>query len=217
MKTYKDLIIQTNKIQTLKDILQTIISELPSQWKFREDLVEDYAKNVSKNKDEIGCFESPTINNKKGLVWFVIWGNELKIVNIVPTASDSLSHDEYNEILDCFNRDCASKSLVGKDVNLKITEGVYNIQQIAGEKTYDALNKWEKLCNHSTGNTHSYDLERWADFLSIAFKEKSKLTPDLLCRWLVEERNWSNDDLVSEMSIDYEYGLSILEHYVKNY
>ena len=217
MKTFKDLIIQNSKIQTLKDILQTVISGLPADWIFRQDLVEDYAKNVSKNKDEVGCFESPTINAKKGLVWFVIWENELKIVNIVPTVSVSLTHDEYNEILDCFNRDCVSKSLLNKDVSLKITEGVYNIQQIAGAKTFEALNKWEKLCNHSTGNTNSFDFERWADFLSIAFKEKSDLTPDLLNRWLVEERNWNDDDLITKMVLDYEYGLSILEHYVKNY
>jgi hypothetical protein len=217
MKKFKDLIIQSGQSQTLKDILQSVISGLPSNWKFREDLVMEYAKNVSKSKDEIGCFESPTINSKNGFVWFVIWENELKVVNIVPTVSGSLTHDEYNEILESFNTDCVSKSLVNKDVNFQITEGVYNIQEVAGKKTYEALNKWEKLCNHSTGNTNSYDFERWADFLSIAFKEKSKLTPDLLNRWLVEERNWHDDDLVTELVLDYEYGLSILEHYVKNY
>jgi len=217
MKTFKNLIIQSSNSQTLKDILHTVISGLPVEWKFRDDLVDDYAKNVSKKKDEIGCFESPAINSKKGFVWFVIWENELKIVNIVPTVSGSLTHDEYNDILDCFNRDCISKSLVNKNVSVNITEGIYNIQKIAGEKTYEALNKWEKLCNHSTGNTNSFDFERWADFVSIAFKENSKLTPELLNRWLVEERNWNDDELVTEMVLDYEYGLSILEHYVKNY
>ena len=141
----------------------------------------------------------------------------MKIVNIVPTTSGSLTHDEYNKIFDCFYKDCLSKVLIGADITHEITEGVYNIQQLAGEKTYHALNTWEKNCNHSSGNINSFDFKRWADFLSIAFKEKTQLNPDLLNRWLVEERNWTDDELVSKIVLDYEYGLSILEHYVKNF
>jgi hypothetical protein len=216
MKTFKNLIIQNSQSQSLKDILQNVISKLPTDWKFREDLVENYAKNVSKDKSEIGCFESPEISGKKGLVWFVIWENELKIVNIVPTVSGSLSHDEYNQIFDKFNDDCISKVITSEVADITITKGIYDVKQIAGDKTYQALHKWEASCNHSTGNTHPMDFERWASFVCIAHNENSKLTPDLLERWLVEEKNWNDDDLVSKIVIDFEYGLSILDHYVKN-
>ena len=67
MKTFKDLILKSKKSQALKDILQAVISELPANWKLREDLIENYAKNVSKEKSEIGCFESSIIDKKKDL------------------------------------------------------------------------------------------------------------------------------------------------------
>ena len=217
MKTFKEFVISTTKNQILKNILQLVISNLPTNWKFRADLVKDYAKNVSKDISEIGCFESPAINGKKGYVWFVIWEDELKVVNIVPTVSGSLSYDDYNEILNSFHNDCVTEFLPQKGINLKITDGAYDVEKIAGEKTFKALQKWEKLCNHSTGNTNSHDFERWADFLTTAFTEKSPLTPELLNRWLVEERNWNDDELVSRIVLDFEYGLAILKHYVKNY
>lgn len=217
MKTFKDLKIQSKDSQTLKDILSSVISGLPSNWKLRTDLVEDYAKNVSKGKDEIGCFESPIIGKQQGFVWFVIWEKELSIVNIVPTVSGELTFDEYNNILDVFYKDCVLNSLTGKSVDVKVSGGIYDIETLAGKNTFNALNKWEKLCNHSTGNSHPNDFERWADFVSIAFNEKSELTPDLLSRWLVEERNWKDDDLVSELMLDYEYGLALLKHYAENH
>jgi hypothetical protein len=217
MKTFKHLKIESTDSQTLKDILSSIISGLPSNWKLRSDLVNDYAKNVSKSKDEIGCFESPIIGNQQGFVWFVIWEEELSIVNIVPTVSGELTFDEYNNILDAFYIDCVSRPLTGKSVAVKISVGIYDIEALAGKNTFDALNKWENLCNHSTGNSHPNDFEHWADFVSIAFNEKSELTPDLLSRWLVEERNWKDEDLVSELMVDYEYGLALLERYAQNH
>lgn len=217
MKTFKHLKIKSKDSQTLKDILSSVISGLPSNWKLRADLVDDYAKNVSKSKDEIGCFESPIIGKQRGFVWFVIWEEELSIVNIVPTVSGELTFDEYNNILDAFYKDCVSSPLTGKSVDVEISGGIYDIEALAGKNTFYALNKWEKLCNHSTGNSHPNDFERWADFVSIAFNEKSELTPDLLSRWLVEERNWKDDDLVSELMLDYEYGLALLERYAENH
>ena len=217
MKTFKELIITTDDSSTLKNILEATISKLPVNWTSRQDLVKDYANNISKPENEIGCFESPIIDGNKALVWFVIWQNELKIVNIVPTAPGSLTHDEYNDILDCFNKECIADVLDNKNITVKITGGVYDLRKIIGELAYDALINWEKNCNHATGNINSFDFERWASFVSISFKDKSKLTPDLLERWLLEEKGWNDYDLVTKIVLDYEYALSILEYYVKNH
>ncbi|TXD81177.1 hypothetical protein ESY86_18555 [Subsaximicrobium wynnwilliamsii] len=216
MKTFKDLIIKNNSQTELEDILNKVILSSPPEWIFLEELASDYSKNVSKPKEQISCFESPEINGVKGYVWFVIWENELKVNNIVPTKSGSLSFDEYNGILDEFYEKCIKPITIGADSSLTISEGKFNIEIIAGTTVFESLKKWEKSCNHSTGNTHPMDFERWANFLCISFKEKSKLTPDLLQRWLFEACDWNDDELVSKIVIDYEYGISILEHYVNN-
>jgi hypothetical protein len=217
MKTFKDLKIQSKDIQTLKDILNSVINGLPSNWKFRPDLINDYVKNVSKSKDEVGCFQSPLIDQQQGCVWFVIWEEQLSIDNIIPTLSDNLTFDEYNKILDIFYKDCVINSLSGKSIEVKISNGIYDIESLTGENTFKALDNWEKLCRLSTGNSHPNDYERWIYFVLMAFKEKSDLTPDLLARWLVEERNWKDDDLVSKLMLDYEYGLSLLKRYAENH
>ncbi|SIR48215.1 MULTISPECIES: hypothetical protein [unclassified Chryseobacterium] len=217
MKTFKELIISTDDSSTLKNILEEIISKLPADWKFRQDLVRDYASNISKPENEIGCFESPVINGNKALVWFVLWQNELKIVNIVPIVLGSLTHDEYNDILDRFNNECIADLLDGKNVIVKKTGGIYDLKEIVGDSAYDALINWEKNCNHATGNINSFDFDRWASFVSLSFNDKSKLTPDLLERWLMEEKGWNDNDLVTKIVLDYEYALSILEFYVKNH
>lgn len=216
MKTFKDLIVRNDSQSELQNILERVILNSPSEWIFLEELASDYSKNVSKPKEQISCFESPEINGVKGYVWFVIWDNELKVTNIVPTEPGSLSFDEYNAILDKFHQECINPIDIGDNSTLIVSEGKYNFKEIAGKNTFDKLIRWEKSCNHSTGNTHPMDFERWADFLCIAFNEKTKLTPDLLQRWLLEECNWNDDELVTKIVIDYEYGLSILEHYVNN-
>lgn len=216
MKSYKDLIVKGDS-DRLKLVLRDIVSSLPKEWSFKSDLVNDYSRNVSKEQDEVGCFQSPEIANEKALVWMVIWNTELKVVNIVPTVSHSLSHEEYNRFLDRFYHDCVKNIVLNQSVETIITEGTYNIEEIAGNRTFQALKKWESSCNHSTGNTNPFDFERWADFICISFNEKSKLTPELLERWLTEERNWTDDELTTKLVLDYEYGLSILEHYAENY
>ncbi|HTA63121.1 MAG TPA: hypothetical protein VK835_11725 [Bacteroidia bacterium] len=216
MKKFKDLIIKSKNNNDLKLFLQTVITQLPKNWKFREDLTIDYAKNVAKDKSEVGCFESPKIGDKTALVWFVLWDNELKIVNIIPSESGSLTHDEYNKILNTFNEDCIIPIKKDASLDTEITSDSLNINQIAGEKTFEALNKWEALCNHSTGNINAYDADRWYSFICISHQERSGLTPELLERWLVEEKNWKDDDLTTKMMLDYEYGLALLDCYVKN-
>ena len=171
MKTFKDLIIQNQNPSELKEFLQIVISKLPASWKLRDDLILDYSKNVSKSKEEIGCFESSIIDGKIGLVWLVLWEKELKVVNIVPSISGSLSHDEYNKILDTFYNECILKVNQVKNFKIEVSEGNYDIKKIAGGGTFEALYKWEACCNHSTGNTHPNDFERWAEFVCTAHRK----------------------------------------------
>jgi hypothetical protein len=216
MEAFKDLII-TGQVARLKAILKQIISNLPSKWKLREDLISEYSRNVSKDSNEIGCFESPELNDEVVLVWLMLWDSELKVNNIIPTKFNSLSYKKYNFFLDKFYSDCVRKEVDSAELNVLITEGYYNIETIAGHETYILMEKWEKGCNRSSGgNSNPHDFETWADFVCAAFRNSSRLTPDLFGRWLEEDRNWSNDGATGKLILDYEYGLSILEHYVTN-
>jgi hypothetical protein len=217
MQTFQELKIKNNDIQELKNILRSTIAQLPPDWKFLGDLAQHYSKNVSKHIDEIGCFESPEISKKIAKVWFVIWENELKIVNIVPSNTNTLTYDEYNQILMAFNKQCLPNSIAAsKNTEVIITDPIYDIEVLAGASTYTMMYKWATSCNPSTGNTHSNDFERWADFLSMAYREKTALTANDLGRWLSEDMGWKEETVIADIMHDYDYGLSIIDHYAKH-
>lgn len=216
MKTFKEYKILAAHSE-LKELLKKIISALPGNWAYKEEFVKEYAQNVTKEIEEIGCFESPEINKRKALVWFVIWDSSLSVVNIIPSESGSFSYDEYNAFLDLFIEECVHKHITPK-MSVSATLGQLDIEKLAGEETFKALVKWEACCNHSTGNTHPMDFERWADFISTAVKFNSKLTVEDLERWLVEVKGWDKEgDLTEKIVLDYEHGLALIQHYVRNY
>lgn len=213
MKTFNDLEIYSST-EKLQELLKKIKKYLPSNWLYKKDYIESYSKNTSKSIDEVLCVESPVIAGKKGLVWIGQWGDCIKVVNIVPTEPGSLLYDQYNLILDNFFKDCVSKFISDERVVYN-TEGK-NILSIAGEITLKKMELWETACNHSTGNTHPFDFERWSDFVITAHKQKSKLTPEWFEKWLVEEKGWNEDfDTTTRLVLEYEYSRNLLQEYDK--
>lgn len=210
MKIYKTLSIKNSSTETLVSFLRTIISKLSTDWKYRADLIEEYS---IKEQREIACFESPAVDGETALIWMVISRDELKIVNVVPTTRDSFTVDEYNQILDQFYDDCIANVLNTQVANVAINIEIFDIKQIAGVATFEALQQWETTCNRATGNVASMDSARWMNFVVTAYREKSALSADLLVRWLEEEKNWDDDDLLCKIVGDFVDAISLLEEY----
>lgn len=212
-----DLIIESNDIELLKKILRQIIEGLDLNWKFRKDLLQKSAVSLNKRPDEIGCFEYPDSYGESVFVWMVISGGELKIVNIVTAGITSLTHDDYNRILNLFYRQCVDHVVRNKEVTVIITASVSEIKKLAGDYTYEALLNWAQNYDPVTSSSDSNDFTRWADFVCTAFDEGSQLSAGLLQRWLIEERRWRDDKMTKQVAINYGNCLSILEHYEQNY
>jgi hypothetical protein len=210
MKIYKTLSIKNSSTETLVSFLRTIIFKLSTDWKYRADLLEEYS---IKEQREIACFDSPAIDGEKALIWMVISRDELKIVNIVPTTRDSFTVDEYNQILDQFYDDCIANVINTQVANVAINIEIFDIKQIAGVATFEALQLWEGTCDRATGNVASKDSARWMNFVVTAYHEKSALTADLFVRWLEEEKNWDDDDLLCKIVGDFIDAISLLEEY----
>jgi hypothetical protein len=217
MKKFMDLIIESNDLGLLKNILGQIIEELRGNWEFRKDLIQESLININKAHEEIGCFEYADKYGERVFVWMVILENELKIVNIVTTGVTSLTHDEYNRILNLFYRQCIDPVIRNKEVRLTITASVDEIKKLAGDFTYEALLNWVQNYNPGIRNSDSNDFARWADFVCIAFDEGSQLSSGLLKRWLIEERRWRDDEATKQVAVNYGFCLSLLEHYDENY
>ena len=216
MKKLMGLIIESNHFGVLKKILRQIIEELNGSWEFRTDLVEQSAANINNAHEEIGCFEYSDNYGESVFVWMAILENKLQVVNIVTAGVTSLSHDEYNRLLNLFYRQCIDPVIQNMEVKLTITASIDSVRKLAGTYTYEALLNWERNYKPGIGNTDS-NFGRWADFVCIAFDEGSQLNSGLLKCWLLEERRWTDNEVTEQVVTNYGFCLALLEHYDANY
>lgn len=217
MKTFRELKLTGGTKQNRIDFLKDMIANLPENWILKQDLIDHYSKQTSKQTDEVVCVQSPTAEGRSGLVWFGLSDEGyIYVYNIIPVDNDNLDYNEYNSILEKFYNDCIIKNESHKKFSIEFTKDEYDIKDFLSEKGFTLLNRWEASCNHSTGNTHPLDFKRWAEFIAEVHKSKSTLSTSNLQRWLIEARGWNeNNDLVYKIVVDYEYALSILEVYDK--
>lgn len=218
MKTFRELKIvdPLQKKSKLLSVLDYMKSYPEQKWLYRDDLSNDYAKNVSKEIREVGCFESNFENYEKALIWVILWGREIKVSNIIPVNKRKLSFDQYNILIENFYSDMINLISLKFEVDVIISPPEKDLREIIGINTYNKLIKWARTCNRDTGNLHPRDFELWASFLTTVFDQESSLTPSLLGRILKEEMDWQEDETLQKLLIDFEYGLDLLKFYAKH-
>ena len=69
---------------------------------YQKTLATEYARNLFKSEDYVGCFKTRRTSLSESSVWVVITGDELRVTNITPSAIASLGITEYNLILNAF-------------------------------------------------------------------------------------------------------------------
>jgi len=218
MQTFKNLKIidydpDRSNLLAFMDILQ---SKEVEGWPFLKDKAKDYAKNIYKDFREVAVFGSPEICKRTATVWLIISGREVTITNIVPTEVGRLSYDEYNAIFDRFYLQVVKPAAEETNLDTLSSAPEVHIEDLIGHETYEKLRIWEVTCNSDSGNGHPNDFERWADFVTTAFLSQSKINAGLLERWLLEDMNWQDQDVVDRLGSEFEYGINLLEYYVNN-
>lgn len=138
-------------------------------------------------------------------------GGELKVVNIVPSQTGSLTHQEYNRIVKEFHDSIVQPAAVGIKVLVVFTKAQEGIEHLMTPETFALLTKFSRSANKSTGSAHPSDLERWFQFLVAAHRENTPLDPAQLAIWLVEEEKWS-DEQAGKLAQEYEFGRGLLRH-----
>lgn len=214
MKTFKHLkiISQPEKLIVLVEKLQTADLD---RFEYKSEKTLDYAKMIGKNSNQVLSFESPEIRGAIAYIWLVADEDELKITNITPNKSGQLSIEQYNSILDEFY-DNIIKPNIDNQYQVIISSDRKTIVDYAGFEVSEKLRVWINSANKSTLNTHPLDFQRWASFLISAHENKSELTTTQLEKYLIEEIGISDDELVSKVILDYEYGRDLLGEYDKH-
>ncbi|MBO6573163.1 MAG: hypothetical protein JJ958_12060 [Balneola sp.] len=218
MKTYQNLEIHLDPsensifLEDLSDLIKR------SDWKQRQDFVDNYKKNTFGQDKNILCVETPEYSFKdktiKGAVWIWDYNAFLEVFNIIPLIGNSLTYDQYNFLINEFNDKFIINLAAKYNGNVKISDPEKKLINTIGEDAYKALESFSHSANKTTGNTHPFDFKRWCDFIFIIFRKKIELNVDELIVWL-EENGWDSD-MANRLGLEFEYSLNLLENYERD-
>jgi len=145
-------------------------------------------------------------------LWLSSQSDGYKVTNIIPSETGQLDYSEYNAILEDFGQRVASRAAQQVGFQIETTSSRQSIEDWLPQKAAEALRRFSRYANKSTGSAHPSDREHWFKFLITAHSDKGQLDTELLARWLVEVEGWS-DDRADKLAIEYEFGLGLLSEY----
>ena len=130
--------------------------------------------------------------------------------NIVPTEQNELTHDQYNDALISFNEQIIQPAIIDTPITAQLTSDVITVASVAGIEVENALKRFSKLANKSTGTSHPSDQKRWFEFLTMAHHAHAKLDVNLIIHTL-RELGWSGERAY-ELGLQFEFAESLLSY-----
>ena len=213
MKVFRELYLHLSEEQT-DQFFHELEKILPEGWQRETDAEQRSSKEAGIKYYYFSCRKSGTL--EPALIAFARKDNEIiYIANIVPREISELTNEQYNMILSTFLNDFLRPICEKFSVKVDVTSGNQSMRDWVSEETYKKIRSFSVTANKSTGSAHPCDQERWFAFIVSVLRNNEKLDPTQLERWLVEEEGW-HYDIASELAIEYEQGLSLLNYYVNH-
>ncbi|GCD56588.1 hypothetical protein [Acetobacter pasteurianus] len=205
MEKYQDLEILIKESEQLKFINSIKDNQ---HWKRNLDKEKSFNQDgggargfIFDKTDKIGC--------KPCTVFLFPRDNELRIGNITIHEDTRNRIKDYNECVNNF-RDFISTYI--KSDAIRVTSSAFDLLDYLSEESKKRLELFSHEANKSTGSAHPSDNERWLAFIIQSHLDGKIIPTDSLKRWLIEEEGWQ-PEIVSDLVIEYEQGLSLLSAY----
>lgn len=206
---YGDLIIRGT---TLDEFAPVVTSRLSGSWSRAIDIEESWReRQPAGDHPLVFRHEADGRLPSASLYLFARRNGDLYVSNVVPAETGRLTEEKYNGLLRDFYVTAVkpAASELGAEAELDVAE--YDLAERAGAGVRDALVRFSRAANKSTGASHPMDADRFNDFII----EVSRLEPDArpgsdtLAEWLVAD-GWS-EDTAWDLAIQFEQGLSLLD------
>jgi hypothetical protein len=211
LEVFKELEIRSHSRSALETFLSDLALYLPKGWK-RDRVAEKDLEDVTPSYSDDSYVISVSRKKRKyARIFLFKSGLTAKITNIVPAAVGQLSRSQYNAIVQEFAGAIASPARA-LGLNLSISGDREDVLKSFGAPAGEALRKFSRGANKSTGSSHPSDKKRWIQFLIAAHLQKSEVSSSTLMRWLVEEEKWP-EDMANDLAIQYEFSSDLLESY----
>ena len=207
MKTFRDLYIQLNDVH-IETFTQKLESQTNSIWVRRKDKEE-----IASGEEHFMCFEAVKNDTIMPVALFLFPHSDAEtwwVSNIVPTEQNELTHDQYNDALISFNEQIIQPAIIDTPITAQLTSDVITVASVAGIEVEDALKRFSKLANKSTGTSHPSDQKRWFEFLILAHHAPHKLEVNLVI-YTLRELGWSEERAI-ELGLQFEFAESLLSY-----
>ncbi|MCX7067949.1 MAG: hypothetical protein NTW85_09695 [Methylococcales bacterium] len=206
MKIFQNLYIDLNG-HDIDSFIEQLTKNCGKNWKraFEREENARYFNEKAFSFEYIGGNSLPNagltlFENEKG-IWYV--------PNIIPIEIGELSVDEYNKLLIDFKISLVEPAIQNTSINVELTKDQVFLEDVVGKEATEALKRFSKLANKSTGYSHGCDEKRWFEFLLAAQKSGKQLYSDILEATL-REQGWS-EEWAHKLASQFEYGEKLLD------
>ena len=166
MLTFRELKLLVKK-DKLKLVVEEIEALLNNGWLLDE---EKGTKFLSPGRVRLYCFTCSQTNERRPCNLFLSAGNwgYAYVTNITPSEGSSLSHSEYNYVLEEFHKRFVEPASEKLGVRIIFTEAERNIESSMSPELANLLHIFSEAANKATGANHPLDERRWFAFVVAA-------------------------------------------------
>ena len=204
MQTFRDLVLRGSSMK-LRAALDSMTVAAVSRWARDAD-----AEARTESSADLAAFHLHDDRFPAARLWIHVSQRSLEVVNVVPVDPGSLDHGQYNAIVRDFHDSVAEPAATHLGLAWEMSGGEVDISELLNPEALGLLRSFSQFANRA--GLHSLDLHRWYAFAISAHRDQSRLTPDVLQRWLIEEEEWS-PDRASELAVRYEEQRELLDLY----
>jgi hypothetical protein len=211
LEVFQDLVLY-GPAESRPALRKALLDRVAAPWHHDETKERQLSRDASGAAD-ILAFQREESDGLAGAT-LTLWSQPdgYKVTNIVPLELGRLGYTRYNAILQDFEQQLAGPAAQQVGFRVKMTAARESIEDWLSPKAAQALWRFSRAANKSTGSSHPLDRERWFLFLIEAHAANGPLDTDTLARWLVEVEGW-DDESANELAIEYEFGLDLLSKY----
>ena len=208
MKVYRDLVFRGSR-PALDRFIADLEHRLANGW------TRYHARENEVRRAALGamyCFSCTTaVERPASELWLASQADgSLYVSNILSNEYSSLSHDQYNAIVQEFHDRFALPAAQAAGVKVELGKADPQIEDFLSAHAAGLLRRFSRLADRSI--LHPLDRERWNEFLTAAHREGAPLGASMLQRWLIEEEKWPEDEAIN-LAIEYEHARDLLGVY----
>lgn len=201
MKRFQELNIKM--VESYKKTIERLTSNLGNNWKRN---IESEANLFSMSGTKQICIDYIGQNAPKSKLWLNKNERGYYITNIIPQDKSQLSIDEYNKLIEIFVKEV----LHSANIQYELSKANITLEDLLTDESCRKFREFSRTANKSTGRVHPSDEEKWLEFVYSTLKNGEYLDLEAL-RFFLQEDGW-NEQIVWELSLDYEYGYEAMKH-----